>query len=494
MIVKEHFDVIVVGTGLAPLLGAALLCKRGFRVLVVGDGAPEGESVPAVSAHLESPLARRILSELGIAQIVRRKEQPVDPYFQIVTPRCRVSVPADRQGLLAEFARELPREREAARVFYEDLDRALDSIDRVLDSGVALPPRGFIERQRIRRLLASTVFGVDGLGGRLLDVLGQAPGLRSCVFAHVVPSSRLERKQVAPVHAALLHGRAVRGQVVFEGGIKGLKDLLLHRIATSRGETKLSDTVEEVEVRRSRVVHVKLAGHESATGCDFLVSGVDLASLGRLLRQEGRRFGERLMQGPDLETTAHVATMRLVLREEVFPEPMARLVYVLFDESEPPCEANLAVLERGQGPSEDTAGLWISFIVDAARAVQEPGYVRDVTGEVRRRLRSVVPFLDDFVIEQRGPLDGALPVDGDEDPAEILGRIMPPVYRTTSPGAWGACGLGYATRIRNLINCSHQVLPGLGDEGLWMAAWAVAGLIARRDPGKARWKSRMQRL
>jgi hypothetical protein len=493
VIVKEHFDVIVVGVDLAPLLAAALLCKRGFRVLVVGAGERRADAVPAITGQLESPVARRILSELGIAQIVKRKEQAVDPLLQIVTPRCRVSVPADPERFLSEFSREMPREKEAARMFYADLDEALGSIDGVLESGAALPPRGFIERQRVRRMLSSTPFGLDGLGGRLLEALADAPLLRSCVFTHVVPSSRMDRSQIAPVHAALIHGRAVRRQVAMEGGLRVLGDILLHRITTSRGEAKLDDRLEEVVVRGGRVSQVKLAGQESATGCDFLVAGVEMSAIVPLLRQDGRRLEESPVRAGVLDTTAYLATMRLVLDGEVFPEPMARLVHVLFDEGKPPLDANLAVLERGPAGSGQE-GLWVSFLVDGERARRDPRSIDEVAARVHRSLRRVIPFIDGSVLDVRGPLDGVRPDEDEQGPAAALARHLEPVYRSSDPGPWGACGLGYASRIRNLVVCSRQVLPGLGAEGPWMAAWGAAGLIARRDPGKARWKSRMRRM
>ena len=493
MIVKEHFDVIVVGADLAPLLAASLLCKRGFRVLVVGAGERAADPVPAVTGELESPVARRILSELGIVQIVKRKERPVDPLFQIVTPACRVSVLADRLRFLSEFAREVPREKEAASMFYADLDAALGAIDGVLESGAALPPRGFFERQRVRRLLASTPFGQDGLGGRLLDSLSAAPALRSCLSTHVVPTSRLDRHQIAPVQAALIHGRAVRHQVVLEGGLRALGEILLHRITTSRGEAKLSDRLEEVVVKGGRVTQVKLAGQQSATGCDFLVAGVQMSSIVPLMRQDGRRIDAGSVLSGGLETTAYVATLRLLLREEVFPEPMARRVHVLFDGAGSPGEDGLAVLERGVTDGGQ-AGLWVSFLVDGERSRDDPRTVDGVAARVRSRLRSVVPFIDGAVQDVRGPLDAVDDEERQQEPGQLLARHLEPVYRSAEPGPWSACGIGYTTRIRNLVACSGQVAPGLGPEGGWMAAWGAAGLIASRDPSKARWRSRLRRL
>lgn len=478
MNVKEHFDVIVVGSDLAPLLCAALLCKRGFRVLVVGGDDRPQLPVPAVTGQLDSPVARRILTELGIAQVVRRKERAIDPHLQIVTPGARISVAPDPDSVLEEFTRELPAERESARLFYTRLAESLESIDEVLGSGLSIPPRGFIEKQRVRRMLAGTEFGYDGLGGRLLGPLSGAPGLRACVFSHVVPSSRLHRTCIAPVHAALLHGRAVRRQVALEDGMAGLNELLAHRISHSRGETKLGDRVEHVEVQKGRVVHVKLHGHESATGCDFLVCGTETSAFAGLLATDGRPMDDNPLVGSGPATAAHLATMKLVVRPEVFPEPMAPLVNVIFDEAAPPFESNLAVLERGRG-DEESCELWVTFLLDHERLVRDPRYVSEVARRLVSRLSRVIPFLPDFLIDVEEP---------EADP-----RRLPAVYTPSAPGPWSCCAVDYRTRIPNLVVCSAQVVPGFGSEGEWMAAWGAAGLIASRDPSKAKFRSRTQR-
>lgn len=491
MIVKEHYDVIVVGTDLAPLLCAALLCKRGFRVLVVGDGSPEPEPLTGVICEIDSPVARRVLAELGIQQVVRRMEQALDPRFQMVTPGVRLDVHADHERLMASVAREIPAEAAAAKAFYEAVYAGLESVDRVLAREVAIPPRGFIEKQRLRRLLSSTPFGQDGLGGRLLDALASAPGLRTCLLAHIVPRSRLERGQIVPVHAALLHGRAVRSQVLLRDGLAGLKDLLRKRVSNTRGEARTEERIEEIEIDGGRVVHVRLAGHESATGCDTLVSGVRLGWLAGLVRQDGSRIDGRALGMHGLEMVAHRATIGFVLRDEAFPEPMARLVHVIFDENEPPFEANLAVLERLSGSDEGTSGLGVSFLVGHARLLEDPSCLRAVAAEVKRRLRRVVPFLEGFVIDERPVPDLGPPSGSDEDPSEAIARVLPALYRTSSPGPWGACGVGFTTRIPNVVVCSAEVLPGFGDEGQWIAAWGAAGLVASRDRSRTRWKSRL---
>lgn len=152
------------------------------------------------------------------------------------------------------------------------------------------------------------------------------------------------------------------------------------------------------------------------------------------------------------------------------------------------------VLERGPGPDSGTALLAASFHVPHGRVVEDPGYLASAASEVRRRLAGVIPFLDEFVEEEREPAAireiAAAVATGDERPADAARRCLPPIYRVRDPGPLGACGLPYDTRIRNVFLCSRQVLPGLGGEGEWNAAWGAARILSDRDPGKSRWKSR----
>ena len=71
----RYYDVVVLGADLAPLTCAALLAKRGFRVLLLGQDDPE-PSYPIASfklprrlaqwAFAHTPVSQRIVSELGL--------------------------------------------------------------------------------------------------------------------------------------------------------------------------------------------------------------------------------------------------------------------------------------------------------------------------------------------------------------------------------------------------------------------------------------------
>ena len=118
----SSYDVVLLGLSLEPLFAAALLGKRGFRVLVLGQGelppsyTLAGRRLPRFpftfdAAH--SPVARRILSEIALSQLFRRRSVAYDPALQVVLPRHRFDLALDEPSLEREIARELPTVRRA---------------------------------------------------------------------------------------------------------------------------------------------------------------------------------------------------------------------------------------------------------------------------------------------------------------------------------------------------------------------------------------------
>jgi phytoene dehydrogenase-like protein len=181
---KRFYDVIVLGADLGPLVTAAILAKRGFRVLVLGcdtlDDAydEEGLRLPRWPSYFgvgDSPIVRRVFSDMGLWQIVKRKLQPLEPAYQVVLPRARVDVTRDRTRYAEEIVREFPDAVRAVEAFYARLDSLNAGLDAFLAEDLPLPPDGFFERRRFQRASVQNPFGPYGDGADVWSDLAPIP-------------------------------------------------------------------------------------------------------------------------------------------------------------------------------------------------------------------------------------------------------------------------------------------------------------------------------
>ena len=115
----NFYDVIVCGAELAGLVSAALLARRGLRVLLLGHDTdrPGFEAAgvalsraPALLPALESQPVARVLTELNCVQVVRRRAPILSPGYQVAMPRRRFDMLAEREPARRELAREFPGE------------------------------------------------------------------------------------------------------------------------------------------------------------------------------------------------------------------------------------------------------------------------------------------------------------------------------------------------------------------------------------------------
>ncbi len=118
---SRHYDVVVLGRSPGALAAAALLARREFRVLVLGQG--QLPLTYSVEGHLAcrrtftmlsatSPSFRRIAQELAQSQRFRRLTGPLDPMFCMLGPGFRLEVPPDAELFAREIEREFPEIRQ----------------------------------------------------------------------------------------------------------------------------------------------------------------------------------------------------------------------------------------------------------------------------------------------------------------------------------------------------------------------------------------------
>jgi phytoene dehydrogenase-like protein len=146
-VLADSYDVILIGESLPGLVAAALLARKGHRVLVVEPVDPAGPVSPIFKSdgfifpkgpllflglHREG-LYEKVFTELGLSLSLLKKEgsvfaRPVPP-FQLLLPTHRLNFFSKWEEFLEELRREFPQEVQAAREF----SKKIQETGRILD-------------------------------------------------------------------------------------------------------------------------------------------------------------------------------------------------------------------------------------------------------------------------------------------------------------------------------------------------------------------------
>jgi phytoene dehydrogenase-like protein len=501
VVARNFYDVIVIGTQLGPLLTAALLARRGFRVLLIAhDDLPWTYSLdeyrfqqePFMFSGADSPAVRRVLSELSLTQDFRRRTAPHDPYFQVVLPRHRI----DFTGNAVAFGRELEREfhdvRRPIEAFYTVAERCNQELDKLVGTEkLTLPPETFFER---RELASAAVHNPFSRARGPVTLFGDMPPshpFRLAVMGQVRWASDLDLAEPSSLQVVRLHASWTRGTLAIDGGLEGLKGLVLDRIARHSGDVRHDLSADRILTRRGRVAGVRMTGQEEITGCTFVVLGADAHHIPRLIDEKdlGRAFVARLAQ---VRPTAVRYTLNLVVESRVMPEGMARNLIYISDPAAPLMEENLLRIEASGVPSGELRTLCIGALLPVGKA-QDRSYLEGMRGRILARVRWLVPFLDQHLVAVDSPYDG-LPVQDRRRGREVaLGdkwirspSRMPTIFRVDPPGPLDVTGLHHRTGLKNLVLACRQVVPGLGIEGEFLTALGAARIITKSDRRKRR--------
>jgi hypothetical protein len=495
---KRFYDVIVLGSDLGPLLAAALLSKRGFRVLVLGCGTlddtyeEDGLRLPRWPSYFgagDTPIVRRLFSELGLWQIIKRRLQPLDPAYQVILPRARIDVTPDAARTMEETAREFPEAVRAVEAFYARLASLNTGLDSFLSDDLPLPPDGFFERRRFQRASVQNPFGPYGDGRDVWSDLAEDHPFRLTVQAQVRCATYADPDGLSPLQVARLHASWRNQGSLPAGGMSGLRSFLRERIALHAGELAPEESVAEIVLRRGKAIGVRRERDEEVTGAQYVVAGVELE---RLLGMFGDRGAPEVLAEAAAECRPHYRrfSCNLVVRSKVVPVGMARHVFFVPEPGYPPIEDNLLFVEVA--PLDDGRSvICAQAFALADRVTDDPRYLDDLQRRIARRLEWLFPFLDRHLLKTSSPwiLPAHLREGVRVSPAERLARSparMPCIPRVPHGSALGLTCLSHRLAGRHLFLTGRDVIPGLGDEGVFLSAWTVARIISQKDPRRVR--------
>ncbi len=501
----SSYDAVFVGTQLAPLVSAALLAKRGFRVLLVAQDElpPTYAATPTIHLPREpftfvpaaAPIARRALSELALHQIFRRRATQIDPAFQICLPRHRFDLSRDPVALEREIEREFPEVKRTVEALLSAVAENDALLDRVLDRELTWPPQTFLERRELARASANQPFGKDGDGADPLAELPEQHPFRHVLSLPARFTDGMDPDYPSGLRLTRLFSGWRRGGAVLDEGYATLRAMLLESIRAHSGEVREPEKVDAILVKRGAACGVRIAASGEEIGASWVLVGSPLATLLRLVPD--RAPFEELFERIGEPVVRHYRyTLNLLVAPGGVPEGMSRDVFFLRDPARPAAEANALHVQADPPDAEGRRLLTIEALLPR-RGIED---VSEYLGGVRERLIAslgdLVPFLGDHLELVDSPHDGrevfdvkararlAAPEPWSRGPA-----TMRRVYGFPVSTALGACALPVRTPIKRLLLCNEQVVPGLGIEGLCLAAWSSARVVTKSD-GKRDWMRR----
>ena len=490
MVDTNFYDVIVCGGETAGLVAAALLARRGFRVLLVGDeagqatfdagGAPLSRA-PALLPPLDDPQTARLLKELDCAAIVKRRALAT-PLVRVTWGKQRLDLGGDPAATTREIQRAFGPSAPTVGAALERLDAVGRLIEPLLATAMTLPPSGFWERREVGRLESL----LPRAGTDPLAPLGGDHPFRAIAAAPAALATALAASGAGSVTEARAVALARRGPHVLDGGLAALQEILLQRLETFGGERRRRLEPVGVVVRRGRAVGLRVSPRNETIGCQWLVWAGTSAALRATLSEAGPPPTSRAR--PGLRLTGYRYALSLLVEPQALPAGTPARLLVIGDPSRPLLEDNaLAVTAGRPGPREaERIPLWVECAVPAHLVDAGPSYLRALRGRLVQTLDRLWPGFGKQILLAASPYDGlGVEVGGPgagasaKAGATSVAATPPPIYARAVTGALDVMGLPHATGLKNLLLCGRENLPGLDLEGELVSGWGAARLIGQ---------------
>jgi phytoene dehydrogenase-like protein len=507
---SKHYDVAILGAGVGALTAAALLARRSWRVLVLGQGwRPPTYQFDGINLARRpftflagsSPAWTRVLVELAQSQTFRRRTSALDPMFQVLAPNLRLEVPPEVQLFGKEVDRVYPEVRRVVDELYAELARTNAAADAAFERDLVWPPGSFWERRETERIAVSLP-RFDG--ERTAPLLAEFPRDHEYRAIVDVPTRFASHAVDLPDFAvARLHGAWTRGVLRLGGGEQEIVDFLVERLHAHGGEARLGERVARVVHKRGRVTGVVVDGDDDPTGVGFIATDHTTRSL-LDLTSEFDPTRRALGALPHLLPAEWRFVVSLVVRNEGLPEPLGGESFLL--PSWP---------HRGQDPAKPLVHLQRSIepcgVQGATLLIAEAALPEGASLPIERAreavlgvVESFLPFIERHYLVIDSPHDGrplwdlragsrrevaraSLRASGGSLDAEP----MTARWKVDAPSFHGLAAEPIRTPLAGAFVLGPSALPALGQEGELLAAWSAARLITRSDHRKERMRREM---
>ena len=513
---SRHYDVVVLGRSLGALAAAALLARREFRVLLLGQG--ERPAMYHVDDHLmcrrsftmlsaTSPCWKRILHELAQSPRFRRRTEMLDPMFVVLAAERRIAIPPDIELFYREIEREFPEVRQLVDEVYATFAHVNAAADAAFERDAVWPPGTFWERLETGRIAASLPL-VDAEQNDLLGKFPAGHPYRQIIWlpAMFATNAATPGEQLAAFALARLHGAWTRGLHCLSRGEQELEEFLVERIEAHGGVCRLEQRAQRLVVERGAVAGIIQAGEEEVTGSSCVLTALsgemvaDLAGGDGVTKQARRDW-------PRLTASAGRFVVSLLVNKTGLPEPLATEAFLIpKTEGTPNPRRPVVHLQRLEvshylepRPALCDQAL---LVAETILPLRGPLTLLEARQAVLTTLREHLPFLDEHLIAVDSPHDGLPAYEYTARGLREIDRIhikeakpgaepMQPLWSVDPPGFLRLSGEPVRGPIPGTYLLGPSVLPALGQEGELLAAWSAARLITRQDKRRQRMRQKL---
>ena len=474
--VKRAYDVCVLGSSLGGVAVGALLARRGHRVLHVdpdgrGTGfADGGWRIPwgpaLVPALRGLPAADAVLGELGLSSDARHLE-PSRPALQLLLPRHRLDLPSNPAERDAELRREWPDDAPRLASALAAIRTAFEAAQPFLAGAPPLPPRGMGQRWRSWR--SDGRAAAAGVADPL-RTLGDHPLAAALRAASPFLSSL--GGPPSPLGLARTIGAVLQGTLHAAGGEAALAALLRRRIGETRGELLGGPgepvPVGSIEFSGGRVVALRVTRGDARYAARAFVLAGDPTSALPLL---GPAAGARLQRWLEPATPAGgIVSLSWVVRASALPPPLGDVALTLPTSGPAALLQVLPAVRAGAGGDEPSP---LERVLVAGTPLQGPDEtVEAAEARLRETVAATLPFLDRATLHVASPRERGVP--------------FRPLLPARADRLLGVGGASVVSPVPNLFLAGPEVLPGLGTEGQFQAAWQAAEAVEKFLGARAR--------
>lgn len=291
---KTQHDVIVIGAGIGGLTTAALLAKRGLKVLVLEQHYLAGGFCTAWPRLVRLGERRlRYVFDAGVHDVsglgprgpVRYLLKQLDlggrldwrrMSHEYILPGLRLKVPPGVDAFVAALADHFPAERSRIEAFFAEMEAVYRELyaDVHLTGGVPRPPATVESMLAYPAAHPHAFRWMNVPFGAMLDAYFREPRLKA--FLSVLTGYLSDDPRALTVMAmAPIFGYYFEGGYYPVGGSQALADALVTAIQERGGEVRLRTPVSRIVVEQGRAVGVALADGEILRA-EAVVSNADV--------------------------------------------------------------------------------------------------------------------------------------------------------------------------------------------------------------------------